>query len=128
MDEKRREYMRQYMAKKRATDDKKPVSDDATLGTRDVVTSVDPPEQEKPVEEASTAVVVASDRKLTSTDQKFDEDRPGWYIFGEEIKEGKCWTCGKPFKTQLEMNRFCSPKCKNEYLASISSSKNDIPV
>lgn len=69
------------------------------------------------------AGVAPKSSTLSRTDQKFDEDRPGWYIFGKEVKDGNCWTCGKPFKTQLEMNRFCSTKCKNEYLATISPSK-----
>lgn len=58
------------------------------------------------------------DRKLTRVDRLFDAYRPGWYIFGKEVRNVECWKCGKGYTTTLEMNRFCSPKCKDGFLDS----------
>jgi protein-arginine kinase activator protein McsA len=55
-------------------------------------------------------------QELSVTDKLFDADRPGWYIFGAETKERGCWKCGDTYETRLEMNKFCSPACKNLYL------------
>lgn len=54
--------------------------------------------------------------RRTATDALFEIDRPGYYIFDQDVREGRCWRCSKPFKTQMELNKFCSPKCKDGYL------------
>ena len=53
--------------------------------------------------------------KMTK-DADFEVDRPGYYIFGSEVKERECWMCGEGFKTRMELNKFCGPKCKDEWL------------
>lgn len=62
---------------------------------------------------------------LSKSDQLKDQDRPGWYIFGDVEREKNCWKCGKKFTTRLEMGRFCSPKCRNEFLDSTFSKKQN---
>lgn len=74
-------------------------------------------ESEKRDVEPSTAIGTAiPERKLTRVDKLFDAYRPNWYIFGKEVRKVECWECKKSYTTTLEMNRFCSPKCKNTFL------------
>lgn len=56
---------------------------------------------------------------MTETDTKFSEDRPGYYIFVKETFERNCMNCGKKFKTNMSLNRFCKPACKNEVLSRV---------
>lgn len=57
------------------------------------------------------------EKEMTATDKLFDQDRPEWYIFESgKMWERNCWKCGKKFTTQLEMNKFCSPQHKNDFL------------
>ncbi len=59
---------------------------------------------------------------VTPTDAEFEEDKPGYYIFEEGEPWGrKCWKCGEEFETRLEMNKFCSPGCKDEWLSGLGS-------
>ncbi len=115
----RKEYMRELMRKKRAAEKVKreSVEDrcgevgisgvekeavvEAILGGSDVVTS-------------DTETVV-TDR--TPTDKLFEDLTPGYWIYGKEVKERKCWQCGKSYETRLELNKFCGPKCKEKWLS-----------
>lgn len=54
---------------------------------------------------------------LTVTDQEFEIARPGYWIYGVEVLEKECWKCGEGFETRLEMNKFCSPSCKEQWLS-----------
>ncbi len=60
---------------------------------------------------------------LGGTDKAFDEDKPGYYIFGEKEYERECWKRGGKFKTRLDMNKFCSPGCKDAFLDEASRSR-----
>ncbi len=53
----------------------------------------------------------------TETDAKFEDLSPGYWVYSEDVKERKCWQCGKPYKTRLELNKFCGPKCKEKWLS-----------
>src|SRR5712671_5322132 len=71
-------------------------------------------------EEVTDSVTVLS---LNETDSLFDDAMPGYYIFSDiertHDKMGEplqCWKCGKKFTTRLELNRFCSPVCKDNFL------------
>jgi len=66
--------------------------------------------------------------KLSDTDALFDADRPGWYIFDSDSKKRECWKCGAGFETRLGMNKFCSPKCKNEFLDSAGRKSSTLPA
>ncbi len=52
----------------------------------------------------------------TRTDRLFEIRLPGYYIYGSEKKERACWKCGEAFTTRMELNKFCSPRCKDGYL------------
>src|SRR5712671_6522430 len=73
------------------------------------------------VESVTPTVTVLVDN-MTITDKLFDLDNPGYYIF-EKKKPWwrKCWMCGKEYETRLELNKFCTPTCKDQYLASAVS-------
>ncbi len=53
---------------------------------------------------------------LTTTDRKFEDTNPGYFIYLKEVKKRKCRKCDKGFETRLELNQFCGPKCKTEFL------------
>src|SRR5665213_7889 len=60
-----------------------------------------------------------ADDTITKTDQLFVEDAASrglvdWYKFDEEVFGRDCWQCKSDFRTRLKMNRYCSPKCRNE--------------
>ena len=99
-------YQRELMRKKRAAEKALRESGEVRGGAVDASDAV---VEVQPLPEA----VVAN---LTRTDRKFERDRPGYYIFGEEVKEKRCWRCGEEFKTRMELNKFCGPKCKDEWL------------
>jgi hypothetical protein len=99
-------YQRELMRKKRAAEKARRESENYRSGAVSGVGVV----VEQSAEENVTAV------NLTRTDAKFEADRPRYYIFGKEVKERDCWMCGKKYETRLELNKFCSPKCKNEWL------------
>ena len=52
---------------------------------------------------------------MTRTDALFEARKPGYYIF-EALRSRKCWQCGDNFDTRLDLNKFCSPDCKDNYL------------
>jgi hypothetical protein len=52
----------------------------------------------------------------TSTDALFHQYKPDWYLGEKESWSRRCWRCGERYSTRLELNKFCSPDCKNEYL------------
>ena len=101
--EKRREYMREYMRRKRVNSDvnKEPVNSP----------------------NVNTNVNTDSDVNRTATDALFDAAKPGYYIFDAPLKDRHCWACGKPYATRLDLNKFCSPTCKRQYLAKAFSTK-----
>ena len=53
---------------------------------------------------------------MTETDQKFEEKKPGYWIYETSPRERNCWMCGKNFETRMELNKFCSPECKEKFL------------
>lgn len=53
---------------------------------------------------------------MTETDRKFEEKQPGYWIYEISPREKNCWMCGKKFDTRMELNRFCSPECKEKFL------------
>ncbi len=63
-------------------------------------------------------VTVAKDTSLpmTATDEKFEAQQPQYFIYLKDVKKRKCRKCDKGFETRLELNQFCSPKCKTEFL------------
>ena len=99
-------YQRELMRKKRAAEKALRESEEARGG------AVDASDVALDIRPLWEAVVV----NLTRTDRKFENDRPGYYIFGAEVKERRCWRCGEEFKTRMELNKFCGPKCKDEWL------------
>ena len=103
----RKEYMRELMRRKRAQEKIAREIAEARSG------GLDSTYAEVPSEPLPEEVVV----NLTRTDRKFENDRPGYYIFGVEVNERECWKCGEGFKTRMELNKFCSVKCKNEWLS-----------
>jgi len=60
--------------------------------------------------------VTAVTSGITPTDQMFEADRPGYYIFEKTVFEKQCWECSKAFSTTMLLNRFCSPHCKQLFL------------
>ncbi len=118
-------YQREYMANKRAAEKlAKALAEDrvgevslasvekesvvqTNLGDSDVVT---PDPMEEPIR-------ASRDFNPTETDKLFEIKSPGYWIYGNEVKERKCWQCGKPYGTRLELNKFCGPKCKEKWLS-----------
>lgn len=55
---------------------------------------------------------------LTKTDQLFQQDvinrslGDNWLSFSPIVRSPNCLQCGKSFKTQLGLLRYCSPSCK----------------
>ncbi len=96
-------YQREYMRKKREVEKLKDEQREDREGGVDA--------SESPVEAVPLPTVV-----MTRTDRKFEEQRPKYWIYGKEVIERECWKCGEGFKTRLEMNKFCGPKCKEEWL------------
>ncbi len=70
---------------------------------------------EAPVECATEQFMTPS--PMTKTDALFEARNPGYWIYQEEVIERDCWKCGTKFETRLEMNKFCGPKCKEEWLS-----------
>jgi len=100
-------YQRELMRKKRAAEKAIRESAESRGG------ALDASDAQVDVQPLSEAVVV----NLTRTDRKFETDRPGYYIFGVDVNERQCWKCGEAFKTRMELNKFCGPKCKDEWLS-----------
>ncbi len=106
--EKMREYQRE---RRRALKDsvlaEKESVVETPLGDSDVVAPE--PEVEKP------------DIQITHTDRLFEISRPGYWIYDKEVKKRECIECGRVFTTRLELNKFCSPKCKKARLANFTT-------
>ncbi len=118
-EEKRKEYRRQWMARKRAEEKlNKELRED-----RAGEVSLASVEKEAVLDSATkdeTGVVgsePAVEVPRTRSDVKFERDRPGYYIFQKDVIERACWKCGDKFETRLEMNKFCGPKCKEGWLS-----------
>ncbi len=107
----RKEYRKKWMAKKREKERLKKEQNDDRKGGMDAT--------EAPVEQLTDESVVLL--HLSGTDKKFEEQNPGYWIYGSEVKSRKCWQCGKSYETQLELNKFCSPKCKTEFLKTFQT-------
>ncbi len=58
--------------------------------------------------------------EMTATDKLFEEKKPGYWIWDSVVRGKECWMCGLKFETRLELNKFCSPKCKEEWLNEAS--------
>ncbi len=120
------EYQKEYMRKKRAAEKlKKELVEDQSGGVN--LASV---EKEAVVEAGVLRIEMGSQEnpeivklamspamELTATDREFEEMAPNYFIYGKEIKDRKCWQCGKVFTTRLELNKFCGPKCKEKWLS-----------
>ncbi len=136
--EERKEYRREWMKKKRAEEKlKKELGEDqvgkvslasvekeSVVQTEsrdsDVVTSGVEGSSELATERPDGMGHVYPDKStppLTTTDAKFEEKSPGYWIYGNEVKERKCWQCGKHYETRLELNKFCGPECKEKWLS-----------
>lgn len=63
------------------------------------------------------------DIEYTPTDLLFEEYRPGYYKFGDEVYARSCLSCDKDFTTRLELTKFCSPDCKKLLLSRFSGKK-----
>lgn len=59
----------------------------------------------------------------TRTDTQFEEGRPNYYNFSDELFERECTYCKKQFKTHLKLLEQCSPKCKQALLKALSGDK-----
>lgn len=57
---------------------------------------------------------------LTRTDQMFEDLKPGYYVFGNDVLEKECSNCGKSFETKLRFLRFDSPECQDKALVEIN--------
>ncbi len=100
-------YQRELMRKKRAAEKARVEHREDREGR------VDPSGVEVDVVALPEPIAV----NLTRTDRKFENHRPGYWIYGKEVKERECWKCGDKFETRLEMNKFCGPKCKEQWLS-----------
>ncbi len=115
----RKEYMRELMRKKRAEAKLKREYDESLSGG----VSLASVEKEAVVETGlGDSDDVISDGRIvvvnrTETDAKFEAVNPGYWVYGNDVKERKCWRCGKPYETRLELNKFCGPKCKEKWLS-----------
>ncbi len=113
-------YQRELMRKRRE------LAKQQILHTRDLETECDLGKEESVVESATSEETggvtpeagVVVERPMTRTDRAFENDRPNYYIFKQDAVERACWACGVAFKTRMELNKFCSPKCKNSWLTS----------
>ncbi len=121
-EETRKEYRREWMKKKRAEEKLKKELESDQSGE----VSLASVEKESVVETAlggSDVVTSEPDAYMirgeihTPTDAEFERKSPGYWIYGNEVKERKCWQCGKGYKTRLELNKFCGPKCKEKWLS-----------
>jgi hypothetical protein len=70
---------------------------------------VDPPE-----------VPVIPVTSFSETDNLFNDYRPGYYVFAEEVRKLECHDCGKKFTTRLANLRFCSPDCQQRMLRRLT--------
>ncbi len=115
----RKAYMRELMRKKRAAKKLEQQSEEDRSGEVSLASM----EKESVVETVfGDSDVVTSDTETvvidrTPTDKLFEYENPGYWIYGNEVKERKCWQCGKPYGTRLELNKFCGPKCKEKWLS-----------
>ncbi len=106
--------MREYMRKRRARRDE--LEEDVICGVvGNPESAVDTATTEETGEVTPEAVVEVP---RTRTDRLFENDRPNYYIFKQDAVERACWACGGAFKTRMELNKFCGPKCKNSWLTS----------
>ncbi len=113
----RKEYMRELMRKKRAEERLKREQEKDQSGE----VSLASVEKESVVQtESRDSDGVTPEehmRSLTDTDKRFEATTPGYWIYGNEVKERKCWQCGKGYETRLELNKFCGPECKEKWLS-----------
>lgn len=92
---------------------------DLDLGKEEAVVETDVLRTEVGSQEQEVVKLAMSPAmELTVTDAKFEESMPNYYIYGKEVKKRDCAECGKGFTTRMELNRFCSPKCKKEKLST----------
>lgn len=108
-EEDRKEYRRKWMARKREEDRLRKEQVEDREGGMDA--------SEAPVGPVLEKLAMSPAMELTKTDRKFEEQRPNYWIYGKEVIERECWKCGTRFKTRLEMNKFCGPKCKEGWLS-----------
>lgn len=98
-----KEQMREYMRRKRAGEKLHGEQYDDRTGRLDA-------------SEAPVTVDSSVSLPMTKTDRKFEESKPGYWIYGKELRARECWMCGEAFETRLELNKFCSPDCKDKWL------------
>ena len=115
-------YQKEYMRKKRAEaklrkELSKDQSGEVSLASVEKETVVQTVTGDSDVVTSDTVETQLGEGQWTPTDAKFEEALPGYYIYGSEVKEKKCWQCGKGFETRLALNKFCGPKCKEKWLS-----------
>ncbi len=124
-EETRKEYRRKWMQEKRAAEKlKKQLSEDqsggvslASVEKESVVKTQGGDNDGVTSEPELVKLAMSPAMPLTETDAKFEEKSPGYWIYVKDVKERKCWQCGKPYETRLELNKFCGPKCKEKWLS-----------
>lgn len=52
----------------------------------------------------------------TRTDRLFEDSKPNYYRFSDEVKNETCVACDKNFRTRLSLLRYCSPACQKASL------------
>ena len=116
-------YQREYMRRKRAEEKlKKELEEDkfgevslASVEKESIVQTMS--RGSDGVTRAEGSLAAIAPLPLTETDMKFEEKSPGYWVYGKEVKERKCWQCGKAYETRLELNKFCGPECKEKWLS-----------
>ena len=111
--EQRKEYRRNWMREHRREQAEREQSREQPCEQRSTASSVD--------NVLSTTNQTSLETLRTPTDALFEADQPGYYIYQTEERTGHCRQCGKHFTTRLELNRFCSPSCKREFVNSLST-------
>lgn len=56
---------------------------------------------------------------LSKTDQLMIEDHLGGDFVLGKSHDRQCLNCNKEYSTRLELNKFCSPKCRSKYIRNL---------
>lgn len=59
----------------------------------------------------------------TRTDRDFEDYKPNYYKFEDEVYERTCDVCDKKFKTHLKLLRQCSRSCYKKMGDALSTAK-----
>ncbi len=113
----RKEYMRELMRKKRTEERLKREQEKDQTGEVSLVSVGKELVVQTGLGDSDGVTPEERMKSLTDTDKQFEAATPGYWIYGKEVKERKCWQCGKPYETRLELNKFCGPECKEKWLS-----------